>query len=41
MRYEVILYVYSYEYDDAKVEVISHVTYTDMYISKKFLALWN
>jgi len=41
MRYEIILHVDNYEYDDAKVEVTSHLTYTDMYISKKFLALWN
>jgi hypothetical protein len=35
VRYEIILYVNSYEYDDAKDDVTSHVTYTDIYISKK------
>jgi len=35
------LYVNSYEYDDAKFEVVSHLTCTDMYNRKKFLAIWN
>jgi hypothetical protein len=38
MRYEIIVYVNSYECDDAKFKFISHLAYTDMYISKKFLA---
>jgi hypothetical protein len=33
--------VNNYEYDSAKVKVIYHLTYTDMYRSKTFLALWN